>query len=233
MGNRPNTAVFPKETRIALLDPVTPVYDGQDPSINNPFHNIVGASTSCDDEDMVEEDQDDYSWNPSSWTCEPAPASGSGPAHRRSKSTNELSLRNARKAHTVVERSMSIPYMPPLPRSSLKTHRLSFLVSLLLCRLVYPRFKVVHIYLDYRDRLNDKIADLGLYLFQTSSDCKHLPSRPAPIFSTPDFSSSLLLLLQAKVVHSAKQTHFSKSKAIQISHHDSSQRKTRATGNAE
>ncbi|CAL3962328.1 unnamed protein product [Diplocarpon coronariae] len=56
------------------------------------------------------------------------------PAHRRAKSSREFVTKDAKRAHTVVER-------------------------------------------NYRERLNDKIADLGLYLFETSSDARAKPSK--------------------------------------------------------
>jgi hypothetical protein len=103
--NSPNNAAFPSDASSARLEPIIPVYDSRYPPSNTPLQKVDHAGN-CDDEEMVKVDPDDYSWSPSSRKCDPVPKSTSRPAHRRSKSTNEVSLSNARKAHTVVERSM-------------------------------------------------------------------------------------------------------------------------------
>jgi hypothetical protein len=103
--NSPNNATFPSDARSARVEPIIPVYDGRYPPSNAPLQKVDRAGN-CDDEEMVEVDPDDYSWSPSSRKRDPVPKSTSRPAHRRSKSTTEVSLSNARKAHTVVERSM-------------------------------------------------------------------------------------------------------------------------------
>ncbi|CZT04637.1 uncharacterized protein RAG0_11033 [Rhynchosporium agropyri] len=96
----------------------------------------IPLSLQLNDDDEMEEDSDEVSW-------EPRTPSGVGYStvspsrsqmHRRVKSSTETLTRDARRAHTVVER-------------------------------------------NYRERLNDKIAELGLYLFETSSDSRTKPSK--------------------------------------------------------
>jgi hypothetical protein len=107
IGNSPNNPVLSSDVGSALLQRIRLVYGGRYPPSHIPLQNVVCVGNNCDDEEMAEEDPDDYCWDPSSWKCSPIPTSMSIPTHRRSKSTNEVSLRNARKAHTVVERSMA------------------------------------------------------------------------------------------------------------------------------
>lgn len=83
------------------------------------------------DDVMEDDDSEGYTWEAARSPNTPPSASSNRPSHRRSLSANEASLKNAKRAHTVVER-------------------------------------------NYRERLNDKIADLALYLFETSSDCEFL-----------------------------------------------------------
>ncbi|KAH8776793.1 hypothetical protein F5882DRAFT_520078 [Hyaloscypha sp. PMI_1271] len=131
--NSPTNAAFPSDASSAQLEPIIPVYDGRYTPSNYPLQTADHAGN-CDDEEMGKVDPDDYSWSPSSRKCDPVPELTSRPTHRRSKSTNEVSMSNARKAHTVVER-------------------------------------------NYRDRLNDKISELGLYLFETPADSRTKPSK--------------------------------------------------------
>lgn len=80
--------------------------------------------------DIMEDDDSECAWD--SNQSRNVPLSNSNKrksSHIRSHSANEANMKNAKRAHTVVER-------------------------------------------NYRERLNDKIADLALYLFETSSDCK-------------------------------------------------------------
>ena len=181
IGNSPNDAVVPNEARLTLLGAVTPTYDGRYLPSNTPLQNILGVGNGCDDEEVIEEeDPDNYSSAPpNAWRCDPSVPSTSKPAHRRSKSTNEVSLRNARRAHTVVERSMSPPLIFP-HEHSLKPPNITSHSTL--------PFSSVHIAntssIDYRDRLNDKIAELGLYLFDTSAESKQ-PLHPSLRLSHP------------------------------------------------
>jgi len=89
------------------------------------------AESAEGDDTMEDDDSEGYTWD-SSRNTPPSVSNKQRPLHRRTQSANEVNLKNAKRAHTVVER-------------------------------------------NYRERLNDKIADLALYLFETSSDCK-LPS---------------------------------------------------------
>lgn len=83
------------------------------------------------EEAMEDDDSESYGWDSNqSPHTPPTGLKVQVPVHRRSRSANETSMKNAKRAHTVVER-------------------------------------------NYRERLNDKIADLALYLFETSSDCEY------------------------------------------------------------
>jgi len=83
------------------------------------------------DDTMEDEDSEEgYTWEVNHSSRSPPSASARKKVPRRVHSANEDVLKNAKRAHTVVER-------------------------------------------NYRERLNDKIADLALYLFETSSDCKY------------------------------------------------------------
>jgi hypothetical protein len=118
--------------------PMTPMYDMQHlPSKPNRSPAQVAHlqppefADGAEGEDAVDdEDSEGGEWsNRSSNTPPSALNNKKRSSHRRSISANETSLKNAKRAHTVVER-------------------------------------------NYRERLNDKIADLALYLFETSSDCE-------------------------------------------------------------
>jgi hypothetical protein len=125
-----NTAGYPQNARFT---PVTPAYNNnvERPGKVRPLGPQQVLQTyeeTPENEDLIEdEDSEGYLWetNPSST----GPSSSSRPTHRRTHSANDIVSKNAKRAHTVVER-------------------------------------------NYRERLNDKIADLALYLFETSSDCK-------------------------------------------------------------
>lgn len=108
----------------------TPGYDALADIANNPLQRsrINVSETTDNNEIMEDEDLDGFPWGP-----EPAIATRASikPRHRRRFSKTEALARNAKRAHTIVEK-------------------------------------------NYRERLNDKIADLALYLFETSSDCKSL-----------------------------------------------------------
>ncbi|KAL2072621.1 hypothetical protein VTL71DRAFT_11964 [Oculimacula yallundae] len=99
-------------------------------------HMVPPALQLNEDNEMEEEDSDETPWEPR--TPRGIGYSTLSPKrpkmHRRAKSSNEVLTRDARRAHTVVER-------------------------------------------NYRERLNDKIAELGLYLFETSSESRAKPSK--------------------------------------------------------
>ena len=97
--NSPNVAVFPKDARFAP-QPLTPIYDSSTnlpnpPSSQTPLNSVDAEK----DEEMEEEDSDSYSWDPNSSSSAPKSAKS---GHRRAHSANEISLRNAKRAHTVV-----------------------------------------------------------------------------------------------------------------------------------
>jgi hypothetical protein len=133
-GPSPHIGVFAHDARFA---PLTPVYEPQHqrPSGRSPPHVpqlqiVPDLGSEREMEDVMEDDDSEgYIWEATRSPNTPPSASSSRPTHRRSQSANEMSLKNAKRAHTVVER-------------------------------------------NYRERLNDKIADLALYLFETSSDCE-------------------------------------------------------------
>jgi hypothetical protein len=106
---------------------------------------------------MEDDDSEGYVWEATRSPNSPPSASSSRRTHSRSQSANEVSLKNAKRAHTVVER-------------------------------------------NYRERLNDKIADLALYLFETSSDCELHPSPHSPQTQLP------LLLLNLSPLTSPNRT---------------------------
>lgn len=123
----PNLPIFPRDTRYPHL--TTPGYEPQVHDSNKLSRNSPpGIAESIDnDETMEDEDSDTISWGPNS--VGPKSSTPKRPPHRRTQSNSEVSMRNAKRAHTAVEK-------------------------------------------NYRERLNDKIADLAVYLFETSSDCK-------------------------------------------------------------
>jgi len=100
----------------------------QNPQLNVP-QSVVVENPEADDTMEDEDSEEGYTWEVNHSSHSPPSASVRRKAHRRGQSANEDLLKNAKRAHTVVER-------------------------------------------NYRERLNDKIADLALYLFETSSDCK-------------------------------------------------------------
>ena len=128
--------VFPHDGRFTPMAPMTPIYDSAGhpsiprqrlPHLRVPVPEFLQAT---EEEVMEDEDSESYTWDmnrSSNSPPPPPPRAGKRPVHRRTQSANEMSLKNAKRAHTVVER-------------------------------------------NYRERLNDKIADLALYLFETSSD---------------------------------------------------------------
>lgn len=128
--------IFPNDGRFTS-SVSTPTYDEparrlthsppQNPRVNVPQAVVENHEV----EDIMEDDdsEEGYTWEVNKSSHSPPSASSRRKAHRRTHSTNEDLLKNAKRAHTVVER-------------------------------------------NYRERLNDKIADLALYLFETSSDCK-------------------------------------------------------------
>lgn len=64
----------------------------------------MGSTTIEEDDDMlVDEDSDSFSWNPSVPS-----ANSSSPLHRRARSANEVPSKNTKRGHTVVERSKFI-----------------------------------------------------------------------------------------------------------------------------
>jgi len=136
------STVFANDGRFT---PMTPIYDMSNPSAKadrsppQMMHLQVPEFTEGADGDgsMDDDSEEGYTWDSNRSPNTPSSASNNRQqrpsSHRRSNSANENSLKNAKRAHTVVER-------------------------------------------NYRERLNDKIADLALYLFETSSDCKTSPA---------------------------------------------------------
>lgn len=130
-----NIGVFVQDGSFA---PITPIYEPSNHRSNTStpqapqLSNIPDYPEGTERENAIEDDDSEgYTWEASrSPNSSPSTFSNSL-SHRRSHSANEMTLRNAKRAHTVVER-------------------------------------------NYRERLNDKIADLALYLFETSSDCTYL-----------------------------------------------------------
>jgi len=123
----PNLPMFPQNNSDSYF--TTPGYDQQVlDSKKSSQSSPPGVAESIDNDETIEdEDSDTFSWD-SKLTAN-ASSAPKRPPHRRTQSYNEVSFKNAKRAHTVVEK-------------------------------------------NYRERLNDKIADLAVYLFETSSDCK-------------------------------------------------------------
>jgi hypothetical protein len=95
--NSPIVAGFPHDARL-VPQPLTPLYDGSNKSLN--VHLPRSPQHGLKDEEMEEEeDSDTYSWEPKSTVPKQT-----GPPHRRTQSANEVSARNAKRAHTVVVR---------------------------------------------------------------------------------------------------------------------------------
>jgi len=118
---------LPSISHDSLAPPSASVYPPRSIPSSQPSPYMESADG---DED---EDSDAYSWGPGT----PATSEHSGGKlnpHKRGKSEGKLRAKDAKRAHTVVER-------------------------------------------NYRERLNDKIADLGLYLFETSADSRTRPSK--------------------------------------------------------
>ncbi|KAG9245672.1 hypothetical protein BJ878DRAFT_6191 [Calycina marina] len=132
--------VFTHDGRFTPLTS-TPTYDtpthrqtqspNQFPRVNVPQTTVENTES---DEVMEGEDWEGCVREVNRSSTSPPSASARKKSHRRSQYTNEDLLKNAKRAHTVVER-------------------------------------------NYRERLNDKIADLALYLFETSSDSCTKPSK--------------------------------------------------------
>ena len=128
--------IFPQDGRFTPLIS-TPTYDAsahrlthsppQNSRVNAPQPAVENPEVGDTMED--EDSEEGYTWEVNQSSHSPPPSTTRRKAHRRTQSANEDLLKNAKRAHTVVER-------------------------------------------NYRERLNDKIADLALYLFETSSDCK-------------------------------------------------------------
>ena len=108
------------------------------------------------EDDDMDEDSDEISWEPRTpiGLGQSTAAPVRPPMHRRAQSSNEVLTRDAKRAHTVVERS----------KTNICAARL------------FDKLEYTDLAADYRERLNDKIAELGLYLFETSSDCESLLS---------------------------------------------------------
>ena len=98
--NSPNVTVFPKDARLAP-HPLTPLYDSSTNLLNQPSSRAttLNSENAEKDEEMEEEDSDSYSWDPNSSSDAPNSVKS---GHRRTHSANEISLRNAKRAHTVV-----------------------------------------------------------------------------------------------------------------------------------
>jgi hypothetical protein len=98
--NSPNVAVFPKDARFAP-HPLTPLYDSSTNPLNQPSSSAttLNSENAEKDEEMEEEDSDSCSWDPNSSSAAPNSVKS---GHRRTHSANEISLRNAKRAHTVV-----------------------------------------------------------------------------------------------------------------------------------
>lgn len=134
----PNVPMFNNDGRFTPL--ATPRYDhaihsaSRSPQMPHPQAppGFREGTRSLGREDDIMEDEDSESFTWESNRSPNTPPSSSSNRHRRTQSANENTLKNAKRAHTVVER-------------------------------------------NYRERLNDKIADLALYLFETSSDCEYSP----------------------------------------------------------
>ncbi|KAH7417371.1 hypothetical protein BKA64DRAFT_299018 [Cadophora sp. MPI-SDFR-AT-0126] len=127
--NSPRGVHFPSDGRFA---PLAPSIEQHTRSSTRP----TPPALQLNEDDEMDEDSDEISWEPRTpigiGQSTAAPVRPS--MHRRAKSSNEILTRDAKRAHTVVER-------------------------------------------NYRERLNDKIAELGLYLFETSSDSRTKPSK--------------------------------------------------------
>ncbi|KAH6709176.1 hypothetical protein DL95DRAFT_9919 [Leptodontidium sp. 2 PMI_412] len=127
--NSPRGLQFSNDGRFAPLAPSVERHV-------RPSKRPIPPALQLNEDDDMDEDSDEISWEPRTpITVGHSTASSVRPQmHRRAKSTNEVLTRDAKRAHTVVER-------------------------------------------NYRERLNDKIAELGLYLFETSSDSRTKPSK--------------------------------------------------------
>ena len=148
--NSPTTAKIIQDVRFAS-QPVTPIYDTFNRPMNPVHSQEPKGETVEDDED---EDSDSFAWE-----MKPAVEKPIKPLHRRSQSANELSVRNAKRAHTVV---VGLSYFNALGSTRTSLHR--WIDHGL--NTFFEQEK------NYRERLNDKINDLALYLFETTSDCK-------------------------------------------------------------
>ncbi|KAG4415680.1 hypothetical protein IFR04_011185 [Cadophora malorum] len=127
--NSPRGVHFPHDGRFAPLAPSIEQH-------MRPSKRPTPPALQLNEDDDMDEDSDEISWEPRTpiGLGQSTAAPVRPPMHRRAKSSNEVLTRDAKRAHTVVER-------------------------------------------NYRERLNDKIAELGLYLFETSSDSRTKPSK--------------------------------------------------------
>ncbi|KAK0126503.1 hypothetical protein ONS95_008099 [Cadophora gregata] len=148
--NSPRGVQFPSDGRFAPLAPTIEQHI-------RPSKRPTPPALQLNEDDEMDEDSDEISWEPRTpiGVGQSTAAPVRPPMHRRVKSSNEVLTRDAKRAHTVVERS-----------ETTFLNAGSFVMQ-----------KRTDIAADYRERLNDKIAELGLYLFETSSDSRTKPSK--------------------------------------------------------
>tara|TARA_R110002060_G_scaffold64665_1_gene73750 strand:- start:348 stop:983 length:636 start_codon:yes stop_codon:yes gene_type:complete len=147
--NSPRGVHFPHDGRFAPLAPSIEQH-------MRPSKRPTPPALQLNEDDDMDEDSDEISWEPRTpiGLGQSTAAPVRPPMHRRAKSSNEVLTRDAKRAHTVVERS----------KTNICAARL------------FDKLEYTDLAADYRERLNDKIAELGLYLFETSSDCESLLS---------------------------------------------------------
>jgi len=100
--NSPQPPFFQADPRFT---PLTPIYDAPANIPTQPQFQLPIFGEKVEREEMIEdEESDEFSWDPLSPTGPPRTTNGKN-IHRRTKSASEASARNAKRAHTVVERS--------------------------------------------------------------------------------------------------------------------------------
>ena len=96
--NAPNSIVFSNDLQISAYNAQAPT------SLSLPQKALAAGNNDKDEDLLVDEESDTTSLNPNT-PSDPAFAFTSGTTHRGSKSANEASLSNSKRAHTAIERS--------------------------------------------------------------------------------------------------------------------------------